>query len=64
MMTLIKLSPAERAVWGECPVCHSGHGHSCIAISAADIDIIGKIAHIARLVNAPKLAATETPNAS
>jgi hypothetical protein len=60
MIELRKLTVEERAVWGLCPVCHSGHGKPCMAMTADGKPsrlLETKGAHLGRLVNAPKVAA-------
>lgn len=52
-ITIKKLTIEERKIWGKCPVCDSPHGKSCKPTSA---DIEPGV-HVARLVNAPVIAA-------
>ena len=62
---LKQLKYEERATWGQCPVCGAAHGEMCRlgtsdtpAEMPADTPIhIG--AHLARLFNAPQVAALE-----
>ena len=50
----------ERATWGDCPVCHAGHGEWCRATGiplGTNINGVAPVqgdgAHLGRLQNAP-----------
>ncbi len=56
---LKQLKYEERATWGQCPVCSAAHGEMCrpdTPDTPTDTQI-GIGAHMARLVNAPIVAA-------
>jgi hypothetical protein len=56
-----KLTCEERAVFGKCPVCEALPGEPCcILASDPPRDEVGTGAHVARLVNAPTVAAVES----
>lgn len=51
----------ERATWGDCPVCHAGHGEWCRATGiplgvkvGGAMPVQGDGAHLGRLQRAPK----------
>ena len=52
-----KLSMHDRHVWGKCPVCGVSDGERCIPACADNLTDGPEAAHIARLINAPQLAA-------
>lgn len=62
MITIRNLTPAERAVIGQCPVCHAQPGEVCIPVTVRDLEVAGQFAHVARLVSAPKTIAAEENN--
>ena len=61
-----KLTYEERAVWGECPVCHAKHGEKCdfsVGIPLG-VNVNGEHpkdgAHFGRLMNAPYYVSEKT----
>ena len=58
MIEILELTLEERATWGECPVCHAQHLQNCNAREGDDTSNI-YFTHIARLINAPKMAASD-----